>query len=85
MKKLIIIHIVTSLLFIVSISIGFLLYRNEHQLSAYSTTCFIIGLIIAIAEIPLTIKITKMNQNKEQTPDSTTDFTSLRKKINFYI
>ncbi|MCO6518819.1 MAG: hypothetical protein J6571_03735 [Snodgrassella sp.] len=80
MKKLIIIYIVTSLLFIAFINIGFLLYRNEHQLSAYSTTCFIISFIIAIAELPLTIKIAKMRQNKEQTPDSTTDFTSLGKK-----
>ncbi len=45
----------------------------------YRTTCFIIGLIIEIAEMPLTFKLAKMRQNKEQTPDSTTNFTSLGK------
>lgn len=80
MKKLIIMHICTSLMFVIFLGIGFFLYNKDQQLTNYSKTFFILGAIMAIAEMPLTLKLTKMKQENQQKSETTTDFTSLGKK-----
>lgn len=64
----------------VSIGIGTWIYQTQQQFTMINNICFLVGLIISIAELPLIIKISKMRQNTKQTADNTTDFTSIGKK-----
>jgi membrane protein YdbS with pleckstrin-like domain len=84
-KRLTIINIFLSILYVIFIGIGFTLYHNERQLSPESSICFIMALLIMIIDLPLYMKIWRMKQqHKEQTPDTTNkDFTSLGKKSIF--
>ena len=67
-------------MFVIFLGIGFFLYNKDQQLTNYSKTFFILGAIMAIAEMPLTLKLTKMKQENQQKSETTTDFTSLGKK-----